>query len=82
MKHQRTVNHRRSLLSILLPYVTLTDDIVPRVEPGGLSNLVGGVLITVVWLYGRTGTRATAIGDHINPAPRVALSRWSCLRST
>jgi hypothetical protein len=30
----------------------LADDIRLGYEPGGLSNLVGGVLITVVWLFG------------------------------
>ena len=41
-----------SLLSILLFTFHLTDDIVRGMEPGGLSNLIGGVLISVVWLYG------------------------------
>jgi hypothetical protein len=41
-----------SLLSILLLTLHLTDDIVRGWEPGGLSNLIGGVLISVVWLYG------------------------------
>src|ERR1044072_9221965 len=41
-----------SLLSILLMTFHLSDDIVRGFEPGGLSNLVGGVLISVVWLYG------------------------------
>jgi hypothetical protein len=41
-----------SLLSVLLFTFHLTDDIVRGVEPGGLSNLVGGTLIMVVWLYG------------------------------
>ncbi|MDT4952945.1 MAG: hypothetical protein QOJ02_1083 [Acidobacteriota bacterium] len=41
-----------SLLSVLLFSFHLTDDIVRGVEPGGLSNLVGGSLIMVVWLYG------------------------------
>ena len=40
-----------SLLSVLLLTFHLTDDIVRGMEPGGLSNLVGGVLILVVWLY-------------------------------
>jgi hypothetical protein len=40
-----------SLLSILLLTFHLTDDIVRGFEKGGLSNLVGGVLISVVWLY-------------------------------
>ena len=41
-----------SLLSILFFTLHLTDDIVRGIEPGGLSNLIGGVLISVVWLYG------------------------------
>ncbi|HEX8138679.1 MAG TPA: hypothetical protein VF544_14020 [Pyrinomonadaceae bacterium] len=41
-----------SLLSLLLLTFHLTDDIVRGMEPGGLSNLIGGVLISVVWLYG------------------------------
>ena len=39
-----------SLLSLLLLIFHLTDDIVRGFEPGGLSNLIGGVLISVVWL--------------------------------
>jgi hypothetical protein len=41
-----------SLLSLLFLTLHLTDDIVRGFEPGGLANLVGGVLISVVWLYG------------------------------
>jgi hypothetical protein len=41
-----------SLLSVLLLTFHLTDDIVRGFEKGGLSNLVGGVLISVVWLCG------------------------------
>ena len=41
-----------SLLSVLFLTLHLTDDIVRGMEPGGLSNLIGGVLISVVWLYG------------------------------
>ena len=41
-----------SMLSLLLLTFHLTDDIVRGFEPGGLSNLIGGVLISVVWLYG------------------------------
>ncbi|HEY0077496.1 MAG TPA: hypothetical protein VGB73_02540 [Pyrinomonadaceae bacterium] len=40
-----------SLLSILFFTLHLADDIVRGIEPGGLSNLIGGVLISVVWLY-------------------------------
>jgi hypothetical protein len=41
-----------SLLSILFMTFHLTDDIVHGMEPGGLSNLVVGVPVLVVWLYG------------------------------
>ena len=41
-----------SLLSVLFLTFHLADDIVRGFEPGGLSNLVGGVLISVVWLCG------------------------------
>ena len=41
-----------SLLSILFFTLHLADDIVRGFEPGGLSNLMGGVLISVVWLCG------------------------------
>ena len=40
-----------SVLSIVLTAVHFADDIVRGIEPGGLSTLVG-VLILVVWLYG------------------------------
>ena len=41
-----------SLLLVLLLMFHLADDIVYGYEPGGLANLIGGVLITVVWLCG------------------------------
>jgi hypothetical protein len=41
-----------SLLTLLLLTFHLAGDIVYGYETGGLSNLVGGVLISVVWLYG------------------------------
>ena len=41
-----------SLLLVLFLTFHLADDIVRGYEPGGLSNLVGGVLITVVLLFG------------------------------
>ena len=41
-----------SLLSLLFLTLHLTDDIVRGIEPGGLANLIMGVLISVVWLYG------------------------------
>jgi hypothetical protein len=40
-----------SLLSILFMTFHLTDDVVRGIEPGGVKNLIG-VLILVVWLYG------------------------------
>jgi hypothetical protein len=40
-----------SLLSLLFLTVHLSDDIVRGFEPGGLSNLIMTVLISVVWLY-------------------------------
>jgi hypothetical protein len=40
-----------SLLSILFVTFHLTDDVVRGMEPGGVSNMAG-VLILVVWLYG------------------------------
>jgi hypothetical protein len=41
-----------SLLLVLLLTFHLADDIRRGFEPGGLSNLVVMVLISVVWLYG------------------------------
>src|ERR1044072_4954014 len=41
-----------SLLSLLLLTLHIAGDIVRGFEPGGLSNLIGTVLISVVWLYG------------------------------
>lgn len=41
-----------SLLSLLLLTLHLAADIVRGFEPGGLANLIMGVLISVVWLYG------------------------------
>ena len=40
-----------SLLSILLMTFHLSDDIVRGIEPGGVKNIMG-VLMLVVWLYG------------------------------
>ena len=42
-----------SLLSILLFTFHLSDDIVRGIEPGGVKN-ISGVLMIVVWLYGTT----------------------------
>ena len=41
-----------SLLLVLFLTFHLADDIVRGFEPGGLSNLIMVVLISVVWLYG------------------------------
>jgi hypothetical protein len=49
MKHSVMLT-TASLLSILFFTLHLTDDIVRGLEPGGLPNLIGGVLISVVWL--------------------------------
>ena len=51
MKHNLTLT-LMSLLSLLFLTFPLTDDIVRGFEKGGLSNLIMGVLISVVWLYG------------------------------
>ena len=51
MKHS-VILTTASLLSILFFTLHLTGDIVRGIEPGGLSNLIGGGLISVVWLYG------------------------------
>jgi hypothetical protein len=42
-----------SLLSILFMTFHLSDDIVRGIEPGGVKNITG-VLMMVVWLYGTT----------------------------
>ena len=42
-----------SLLSILFMTFHLSEDIIRGMEPGGLKN-IAGVLIMVVWLYGTT----------------------------
>ena len=41
-----------SLLSVLLFSIHLTQDILRGIEPGGLQNLTGFVVISVVWLCG------------------------------
>jgi hypothetical protein len=41
-----------SLLLVLFLSFHLADDIVRGFEPGGIANLIGGVLICVVWLCG------------------------------
>ncbi len=41
-----------SLLLLLFLTLHLADDIVRGFEPGGLTNLVVTVLVSVVWLYG------------------------------
>jgi hypothetical protein len=41
-----------SLLAILFGTFHLADDVVRGFEPGGLNNLIMGVALTVVWLFG------------------------------
>ncbi|MGO9767667.1 MAG: hypothetical protein ACLPM8_18670 [Myxococcaceae bacterium] len=53
-----------SLLSILLMTSHLTDDVVRGMEPGGVSNMVG-VLVLVVWLYGTLVLAERRSGDVI-----------------
>jgi hypothetical protein len=50
MKHNVTLTIT-SLLSILFMTFHLSDDIVRGMEPGGVKNITG-VLMMVVWLYG------------------------------
>ena len=50
MKHNVTLTIT-SLLSILFMTFHLSDDIVRGIEPGGVKNITG-VLMMVVWLYG------------------------------
>jgi len=50
MKHNVTLTIT-SLLSILFMTFHLSDDIVRGIEPGGVKN-VTGVLMMVVWMYG------------------------------
>lgn len=50
MKHNSALTVA-SLLSILLTSLHLADDIVRGIEPGGIKNATG-VLILAVWLYG------------------------------
>jgi hypothetical protein len=64
-----------SLLLILFLTFHLADDIVRGFEPGGLTNLVGAVLISVVWLYGtlilaerRSGYIITLLGSLLSVA--------------
>jgi hypothetical protein len=51
MKHSSMLTISSLLLLLFLTF-HLADDIVRGFEPGGLSNLVVTVLISVVWLYG------------------------------
>jgi hypothetical protein len=69
-----------SLLSILLSTLHLTDDIVRGTGPGGLNILIG-VLILVVWLYGtlvlaerRSGYVITLLGSLLGSGVPVILS--------
>lgn len=64
MKHNVTLTIA-SLLSILFFTLHLADDIVRGMEPGGLSNLIGGVLISVVWLYGALALAERRVGHII-----------------
>jgi hypothetical protein len=50
MKHNVTLTIT-SLLSIIFMTFHLSDDIVRGIEPGGVKNIIG-VLMMVVWLYG------------------------------
>ena len=69
-----------SLLLILFLTFHLADDIRRGFEPGGLSNLVGGVLITVVWLYGTLVLFERRSGYIISSSGRSF--RWSSPSST
>jgi hypothetical protein len=51
MKHSSMLTIASLLLLLFLTF-HLADDIVRGFEPGGLSNLIMVVLISVVWLYG------------------------------
>ena len=64
-----------SLLSILLLTFHLSGDIIYGFEPGGLNNLIGGVLVSVIWLYGalmlserRSGYIITFLGSLLSLA--------------
>ncbi|MFN2513233.1 MAG: hypothetical protein ABR568_17650 [Pyrinomonadaceae bacterium] len=52
MKHNALLTIA-SLISILLFTFHLSEDIVRGIEPGGVKNIIG-VLMMVVWLYGTT----------------------------
>jgi hypothetical protein len=52
MKHKGLLTIT-SLLSILFMTFHLSEDVVRGIEPGGLKNIIG-VIIMVVWLYGAT----------------------------
>ena len=52
MKRNDVILTTASLLLVLFLTFHLADDIRRGFEPGGLSNLVGAVLICVVWVYG------------------------------
>jgi hypothetical protein len=80
MKHQVTLTIT-SLLSILFMAFHLTDDIVRGIEPGGVSTLVG-VLILVIWLYGTLvhdrDTIYTRQTDRSTRGGRARLLRCGC----
>ena len=53
-----------SLLLVLLLTFHMSGDIVYGWEPGGVANLVGTVLISVVWLYGTLVLFERRSGNH------------------
>lgn len=53
-----------SLVSILLMTFHLSDDVVRGMEPGGLKNLIG-IVILVIWLTGTLLLRERLIGNII-----------------
>lgn len=68
MKHNITLTIA-SLLSILFMTFHLSEDIVRGIEPGGLKNIIG-VLMMVVWLYG-----ATVLADGARDTSYCSLER-------
>jgi hypothetical protein len=50
-----------SLVSILLMTFHLSDDVVRGMEPGGVKNVIG-VLMLVVWLYGTLALAERRLG--------------------
>jgi hypothetical protein len=60
VKHNVTLTIA-SLLSILFMTFHLADDVVRGMEPGGVSNMIG-VLVLVVWLYGTLALAERRVG--------------------